>query len=141
MPPPGPRLPLLLLILLLLGAACSCGLTVTGAGEGGSCEFSVARGSELYSFDLAAPTPAHRHGVLSEDGFYKVAVNDSILWFQLCDEMLFNFDPPMCLNCEDCGGPLRCGTQCSALVSNNIGGYDVCTTIGGLSKSHISLVE
>ncbi|ONL97034.1 hypothetical protein ZEAMMB73_Zm00001d028783 [Zea mays] len=140
MPPPGPRLPLLLLILLLLGAACSCGLTVTGAGEGGSCEFSVARGSELYSFDLAAPTPAHRHGVLSEDGFYKVAVNDSILWFQLCDEMLFNFDPPMCLNCEDCGGPLRCGTQCSALVSNNIGGYDVCTTIGGLSKSHISLV-
>eukprot|EP00267_Zea_mays_P022584 XP_008647628.1 uncharacterized protein LOC100502280 isoform X1 [Zea mays] len=141
MPPPGPRLPLLLLILLLLGAACSCGLTVTGAGEGGSCEFSVARGSELYSFDLAAPTPAHRHGVLSEDGFYKVAVNDSILWFQLCDEMLFNFDPPMCLNCEDCGGPLRCGTQCSALVSNNIGGYDVCTTIGGLSKSHISLVD
>lgn len=142
MPPPGPRLPpLLLLLLLLLGAACSCGLTVTGAGEGGSCEFSVARGSELYSFDLAAPTPAHRHGVLSEDGFYKVAVNDSILWFQLCDEMLFNFDPPMCLNCEDCGGPLRCGTQCSALVSNNIGGYDVCTTIGRLSKSHISLVD
>lgn len=68
MPPPGPRLPPLLL-LLLLGAACSCGLTVTGAGEGGSCEFSVARGSELYSFDLAAPTPAHRHGVLSEDGY------------------------------------------------------------------------
>jgi len=66
MPPPGPRLPPLLL-LLLLAAACSSGLT--GGGEGGSCEFSVARGSELYSFDLAAPTPAHRHGVLSEDGY------------------------------------------------------------------------
>ncbi|XP_066388939.1 uncharacterized protein [Miscanthus floridulus] len=138
MPPPGPRLPPLLL-LLLLAAACSSGLT--GAGEGGSCEFSVERGGELYSFALEAPTPAHRHGVLSEDGFYKVAVNDSILWFQLCDEMLFNFDPPMCLNCEDCGGPSRCGTQCSALVSNYIRGYDVCTTIGSLSKSHISLVD
>ncbi|XP_066388204.1 uncharacterized protein [Miscanthus floridulus] len=120
MPPPGPRLPPLLL-LLLLAAACSSGLT--GAGEGGSCEFSVERGGELYSFALEAPTPAHRHGVLSEDGFYKVAVNDSILWFQ------------------DCGGPSRCGTQCSALVSNYIRGYDVCTTIGSLSKSHISLVD
>jgi hypothetical protein len=67
MPPPRPRLPPLLLIHLLLAAACSCGLT--GAGEGGSCEFSVERGGELYSFDLAAPTPAHRHGVLSEDGY------------------------------------------------------------------------
>jgi len=66
MPPPGPRLPPLLL-LLLLTADCSSGLT--GAGEGGSCEFSVERGGELYSFALAAPTPAHRHGVLSEDGY------------------------------------------------------------------------
>jgi len=138
MPAPGSRRPPPLLLLLLLAAACSCG--PAGAGGGGSCELSVARGGELYSFALAAPTPAHRHGVLSEDGFYKVAVNDSILWFQLCDEMLFNFDPPMCLNCEGCGGPLRCGTQCSALVSNNIGGYDVCTTLGSLSKSHLSLI-
>ncbi|RLN41577.1 uncharacterized protein C2845_PM01G12120 [Panicum miliaceum] len=137
MPAPGPRLPPPPLLLLVVAAGCSCCLA--SAGGGGSCELSVARGSELYSFALAAPTPAHRHGVLSEDGFYKVAVNDSILWFQLCDEMLFNFDPPMCLKCEDCG--LRCGTQCSALVSNNIGGYDVCTTIGSLSKSHLSLID
>ncbi|RCV45237.1 hypothetical protein SETIT_9G437800v2 [Setaria italica] len=141
-----PRLPLPpppLLLLLLFAAACSCGLAGAAGGErgGGSCDLSVERGGALYSFALAAPMPAHRHGVLSEDGFYKVAVNDSTLWFQLCDEMLFNFDPPMCLNCEDCGGPLRCGTQCSALVSNNMGGYDVCTTIGSLSKSHISLID
>ncbi|CAL4938972.1 unnamed protein product [Urochloa decumbens] len=144
MPAPGPRpppRPVLLLFILLFAAACSCGLAGAGGGGGGSCELSVTRGGALYSFALAAPTPAHRHGVLSEDGFYKVAVNDSILWFQLCDEMLFNFDPPMCLNCEDCGGPLRCGTQCSALVSNNVGGYDVCTTIGSLSESHLSLID
>ncbi|KAK3147525.1 hypothetical protein QOZ80_3BG0283440 [Eleusine coracana subsp. coracana] len=140
MPAPAPRLPL----LLLLVAACSFGLAAGGgAGEGGagSCDFSVERGGELYSFALAAPTPAHRHGVLSEDGFYKVAVNDSILWFQLCDEMIFNFDPPVCLNCEDCGGPLRCGHGCSALVSKDIGGYDVCTTIGKAANSQISLID
>jgi len=60
MPPP--------LLLLLLAAACSCG-PAGGTGGGGSCELSVARGGELYSFALAAPTPAHRHGVLSEDGY------------------------------------------------------------------------
>ncbi|KAF8721393.1 hypothetical protein HU200_023105 [Digitaria exilis] len=97
---PPRRMPPLLFLLLLLAAACCCG--IAGDGGGGSCELSVARGGELYSFALAAPTPAHRHGILSEDGFYKVTVNDSILWFQ------------------DCGGPLRCGTQCSALVSNTI---------------------
>lgn len=39
------------------------------AGGGGPCEFSVARGGKLYSFSLASPTTAHRHGVLSEDGY------------------------------------------------------------------------
>jgi hypothetical protein len=62
-----PRLPLLLLLLLLLAAACSSGLA--GAAGGGSCELSVERGGALYSFALAAPAPAHRHGVLSEDGY------------------------------------------------------------------------
>ncbi|XP_052147478.1 uncharacterized protein LOC127766482 isoform X2 [Oryza glaberrima] len=129
---------------LQLAVACGfvhliCLAAVAGGGE--PCEFSVARGGKLYSFSLASPTTAHRHGVLSEDGFYKVAVNNSVLWFQLCDQMIFNFDPPVCLNCEDCGGPQRCGTQCSALVSNNRGGYDVCTTIGRVSKSHISLID
>lgn len=59
-----------LLLLLLLAAAWSAGLICIAAGEsgGGSCELSVARGGALYNFSLAAPTPAHRHGVLSEDG-------------------------------------------------------------------------
>ncbi|TVU47414.1 hypothetical protein EJB05_07015 [Eragrostis curvula] len=145
MPAPEPRLLPPPLRLLLLAAACSFGLALGasggGAGDAGPCDFSVERGGDLYSFSLATPTLAHRHGVLSEDGFYKVAVNDSTLWFQLCDEMIFNFDPPVCLNCEDCGGPLRCGTGCSALVSNSIGGYDVCTTIGRAPDSHLSLID
>ncbi|XP_047086611.1 uncharacterized protein LOC124698135 [Lolium rigidum] len=130
-------------LLLLVAATWSLGLLCPAAGEagGGSCELSVARGGALYNFSLAAPTPAHRHGVLSEDGFYKVAMNDSVIWFQLCDQMIFNFDPPVCLRCEDCGGPLRCGTQCSALVSHYIRGYDVCTTIGRASESRISLID
>jgi hypothetical protein len=69
MPAPVPRLPPLLLLLV---AACGFGLAAGGSGgEGGagSCDFSVERGGELYSFTLAAPTPAHRHGVLSEDGY------------------------------------------------------------------------
>ncbi|KAG8096363.1 hypothetical protein GUJ93_ZPchr0013g36755 [Zizania palustris] len=130
---------------LLLAAAAAVGFgllcLVAGVGVAGPCDFSVARGGAVYSFSLASRTPARRHGVLSEDGFYKVAVNDSVLWFQLCDQMIFNFNPPVCLNCEDCGGPLRCGTQCSALVSNNHGGYDVCTTIGSVSNSDISLID
>uniref|UniRef100_A0ACD5YLZ3 Uncharacterized protein n=1 Tax=Avena sativa TaxID=4498 RepID=A0ACD5YLZ3_AVESA len=140
MPAPNPHL------LLLLAAAWSAGLFClvtgsTGESGGGSCELSVARGGALYNFSLAAPTPAHPHGVLSEDGFYKVAMNDSVIWFQLCDQMIFNFDPPLCLRCEACGGPLRCGTQCSALVSHYIRGYDVCTTIGRASESHLSLID
>ncbi|KAL6901915.1 hypothetical protein ACP4OV_004791 [Aristida adscensionis] len=148
-PPPRPRLLRLPPPLVLLAAACGFGLAAAwgggpggdDGGGGGSCELSVARGGELYSFALAAPTAAHRHGVLSEDGFYKVAVNDSILWFQLCDEMIFNFDPPACFSCEGCGGLSRCGTQCSALVSKDSRGYDGCTTIGTLSNSHISLID
>uniref|UniRef100_A0ACD5XP53 Uncharacterized protein n=1 Tax=Avena sativa TaxID=4498 RepID=A0ACD5XP53_AVESA len=134
-----------LLVLLLLAAAWSAGVFClatgsTGESGGGSCELSVEHGGALYNFSLAAPTPAHPHGVLSEDGFYKVSVNDSVIWFQLCDQMVFNFDPPVCLRCEACGGPLRCGTQCSALVSHYIRGYDVCTTIGRASESHLSLI-
>jgi hypothetical protein len=64
---PAPKLRLL---LLLVAAIWSLGLLCPAAGEagGGSCELSVARGGALYNFSLAAPTPAHRHGVLSEDG-------------------------------------------------------------------------
>lgn len=65
MPAPRPQQ-----LVLLLAAAWSLGLLRVAAAEGGGgpCELSVERGSALYNFSLAAPTPAHRHGVLSEDG-------------------------------------------------------------------------
>ncbi|KAG8063754.1 hypothetical protein GUJ93_ZPchr0003g17821 [Zizania palustris] len=34
----------------------------------GPCDFFVARRGAVYGFTLAPRTPAHRHGVLSEDG-------------------------------------------------------------------------
>ncbi|XP_057980686.1 uncharacterized protein LOC131166292 [Malania oleifera] len=105
------------------------------------CELGVVDRNRLYNYTLASPTRNFPHGVLSEDGFYRVAVNGSVLWFQLCDRMIFNHDPPKCVECLDCGGPSRCGMGCSALVSNNIGGYHVCTTIGHASNMDIDLID
>ncbi|KAJ3682865.1 hypothetical protein LUZ60_013092 [Juncus effusus] len=109
--------------------------------EAPACEFSAVQGNTLYNYSLASPSAQFPHGILSQDGFYKVAVNDSILWFQLCDQMIFNHDQPACFDCQECGGPSRCGMTCSALVSNNLGGYDVCTTIGKASNTQISLID
>ncbi|KAG8651503.1 uncharacterized protein LOC122724062 isoform X1 [Manihot esculenta] len=67
------------------------------------CQLNFVDGHKLFNFSLASPLPKFPHGVLSEDGFYKVAVNESVLWF------------------EDCGGPLHYGMECSALVTDNIG--------------------
>ncbi|XP_008804111.1 uncharacterized protein LOC103717482 isoform X1 [Phoenix dactylifera] len=108
---------------------------------GGACELSVRRRNLVYNYSLASSTSKHPHGVLSEDGFYKVAVNETLLWFQLCDQMIFNHNPPRCFGCQDCGGPSHCGMKCSALVANNIGGYHVCTTIGGLPNQNIALID
>nr|DAD28114.1 TPA_asm: hypothetical protein HUJ06_029582 [Nelumbo nucifera] len=47
------------------------------------CELSVVHRDGLYNFSLASPTQEYPHGVLSEDGFYKVAVNETVLWFQV----------------------------------------------------------
>lgn len=105
------------------------------------CRLSVLDHYNLYTFSLASPTSKFPHGVLSEDGFYKVAVNETVLWFQLCDGMIFNHDPPTCADCWDCGGPSRCGMDCSALVANNVKGYHVCTTIGRASSVDINLID
>ncbi|KAG4989841.1 hypothetical protein JHK82_032151 [Glycine max] len=86
------------------------------------CQFSFLDGKKLYNYTLSSPIRNFPHGILSEDGFYKVAVNDTTLWFQLCDGMIFNHDPPICADCWDCGGPKRCGMECNALVANNVGG-------------------
>ncbi|KAE7996558.1 hypothetical protein FH972_001271 [Carpinus fangiana] len=105
------------------------------------CELSVIDNNKLYNYSLPTPTPEFPHGVLSEDGFYKVAVNETVVWFQLCDGMIFNHDPPKCIDCGDCGGPSHCGMDCSALMVNNIGGYYVCSTIGRASSTDIKIID
>ncbi|KAL8172379.1 hypothetical protein V2J09_024183 [Rumex salicifolius] len=113
-----------------------------------ACQYGASDGNNLYSYSLASPQRRFPHGVLSEDGFYKVASNDTIIWFQvgfirshLCDGMIFSHDSPKCFDCADCGGASQCGMGCSALVSNNVGGYHVCTTIGDTSSFDINLVD
>ncbi|TXG50049.1 hypothetical protein EZV62_025924 [Acer yangbiense] len=119
------------------------------------CEYSFIENGKLYSYSLASPLREFPHGILSEDGFslflslvfliwvlfYKVAVNETVLWFQLCDGMIFNHDLPRCVGCLDCGGPSRCGSECSALVANDIEGYPVCTTIGHVSATDINVMD
>ncbi|CAK9160626.1 unnamed protein product [Ilex paraguariensis] len=105
------------------------------------CELSISDHNKLYNYSLASSIPKFPHGILSEDGFYKVAVNETVLRFQLCDAMIFNHDPPICVDCRGCGGSTHCGMGCSALVSENIEGYHVCTTIGQSSTTIINLLD
>ncbi|XWS07599.1 hypothetical protein CRYUN_Cryun41cG0003000 [Craigia yunnanensis] len=126
---------LLLLIIFLLTIQLRLNSVI------GLCEHSFIDRNNLYNFNLASPQPRFPHGVLSEDGFYKVMVNETVLWFQLCDGMIFNHDPPRCAECSDCGGPSRCGMECSALVSKNAEGYQVCTTIGHVSSTNVSVID
>ncbi|XP_027335872.1 uncharacterized protein LOC113849860 [Abrus precatorius] len=116
-------------------------LTSATATATSTCRFSFLDSNKLYNYTLSSPIPNFPHGILSEDGFYKVAVNGTTLWFQLCDGMLFNHDPPTCADCWDCGGPNRCGMECNALVANNIGGYHVCTAIGHGPKIDIDVID
>ncbi|PRQ59515.1 hypothetical protein RchiOBHm_Chr1g0371041 [Rosa chinensis] len=106
-----------------------------------NCHFSFVGDYKLYDFSLDTPIPLYPHGVQSEDGFYKVVGNKTVIWFQLCDGMIFNHDPPRCVDCSDCGGPSHCGMGCSALVAKNTGGYDVCTNIGRASSMDINIID
>ncbi|KAK1415458.1 hypothetical protein QVD17_31240 [Tagetes erecta] len=106
------------------------------------CEFSFTQQNKLYTYSLASSSDTFPHGVVSEDGYYKVSSNGTVVWFQLCDGMIFNHDPPICFDCLDCGGPSRCGMGCSALMSNTIlGGYPVCTTIGRTQSITANLID
>ncbi|KAL9332642.1 hypothetical protein ACSQ67_002252 [Phaseolus vulgaris] len=137
MPMLRPRIITIIIFTLLLPLTSA----TTTATE--PCRFSFLDGDHLYNYTLSSPIRNFPHGILSEDGiwqlcssdirfsfhicfgacrFYKVAVNETTLWFQLCDGMVFNHDPPVCADCWDCGGPNRCGTQCNALVANKVGG-------------------
>ncbi|KAK9159182.1 hypothetical protein Scep_005756 [Stephania cephalantha] len=126
-----------LLKLLLLTSI----LEIVNGGSSSCQHFGVERGDKLYNFSLTSPNSLSPHGALSEDGFYKVEVNDTLLWFQICDGMIFNHDPPRCFDCQECGGQLHCGTTCSALFAHYVGGYQVCKTIGRASSTEISLID
>ncbi|KAH6762824.1 autophagy-like protein [Perilla frutescens var. hirtella] len=105
------------------------------------CELSVTDNNNVYYYSLESPVADFPHGILSEDGHYKVAANGTVVWFQLCGSMIFNHDPPLCVGCKDCGGQSRCGMGCSALVSNKIEGYPVCTTLGQPSSTLIDVLD
>ncbi|XP_021617639.1 uncharacterized protein LOC110618725 isoform X1 [Manihot esculenta] len=51
------------------------------------------------------------------------------------------FLPNLFKNTNDCGGPLHYGMECIALVTDNIGGYDVCTAIGHVLISVTSIID
>ncbi|KAL3653444.1 hypothetical protein CASFOL_003125 [Castilleja foliolosa] len=112
---------------------------VSGDSVSTLCDLSFKEKNKVYHYSLASSVRKFPHGVLSEDGFYKVAANGTVLWFQLCGSMIFNHGPPVCLDCKDCGGPSRCGMGCSALVSNKVDGYPVCTTLGQPSSTLIDV--
>ncbi|KAL8101029.1 hypothetical protein AgCh_033056 [Apium graveolens] len=42
---------------------------------------------------------------------------------------------------KGCGGSSHCGMGCSALVSNKLGGYHVCTSVGHTSSMTIDLID
>ncbi|CAO2817006.1 unnamed protein product [Amaranthus hypochondriacus] len=106
-----------------------------------TCDYNTLEGNKIYSYSLTSPIKNLPHGILSEDGFYKIAANDTIIWFQLCDGLIFNHDPPRCVDCWDCGGPSRCGMDCSALVAKYTRGYYACTTIGRGRNFNINLTD
>ncbi|KAL7584452.1 hypothetical protein Lser_V15G44075 [Lactuca serriola] len=105
------------------------------------CEYSITHENTHYNFNLVAPSKQFPHGVLSEDGYYKVSSNGTVVWFQLCDAMIFNHDPPRCFDCWECGGSSHCGMGCSALMSNVISGYPVCITMGQTPTITIDLID
>ncbi|CAN4087473.1 unnamed protein product [Withania somnifera] len=106
-----------------------------------TCQLSFEQDNKLYNYSLTNPIPNFPHGILSEDGFYKVAANGTVLWFQLCDAMIFNHDPPTCVECGvECGGISRCGMGCSASWLTLVGGYPLCTTLGYSSSTSFELI-
>ncbi|BBN11160.1 hypothetical protein MPTK1_5g09570 [Marchantia polymorpha subsp. ruderalis] len=109
------------------------------------CSWETSSNSKSYSFNLITSV-GHNHGLRSEDGFYKISEKEAdgsvtIFWFQPCEHMKFNYDAPMCDNCESCGGPLHCGETCSALLSTSTGGFPTCTTLGFASNQSYSLIN
>ncbi|XP_051138534.1 uncharacterized protein LOC127256526 [Andrographis paniculata] len=126
-------------IILVFTATIFC--RVAGGSVPEQCELTFKDKHKVYYYSLASPVRGFPHGILSEDGFYKVAANGSVLWFQLCSSMIFNHDPPTCVDCKGCGGSSNCGMRCNALVSQRIQGYPVCTTLGQPSTTVIEVLD
>ncbi|KAF6167551.1 hypothetical protein GIB67_031752 [Kingdonia uniflora] len=55
--------------------------------------------------------------------------------------MIFNHHPPLCFDCQDCGGPSHSGMKCSTLVVNNVEGYFIYTSIGQSSSTKVSMID
>jgi len=133
------------LSILSCGRAQSC----ANMDNSDACVWAITTNGKKYSFNLASPIKDHPHGILSEDGFYKVTVKtgaaaelqETTYWFQLCEHMKFNFNPPLCQSCEECGGPDHCGETCSALQASSYPGYSVCTTLGYPGSISYSLIK
>ncbi|KAL0321814.1 UNVERIFIED_CONTAM: hypothetical protein Scaly_2477800 [Sesamum calycinum] len=56
---------------------------VTGDSVSELCELSFKDSNKVYHYSLVSPLRKIPHGILSEDGFYKVAANGTVLWFQV----------------------------------------------------------
>eukprot|EP00270_Netrium_digitus_P017011 TRINITY_DN6175_c0_g1_i3.p1 TRINITY_DN6175_c0_g1~~TRINITY_DN6175_c0_g1_i3.p1 ORF type:complete len:308 (+),score=52.52 TRINITY_DN6175_c0_g1_i3:102-1025(+) len=133
-------------LLLLLSMACArYSLAIS------PCEWSVTIDPYIYTFDLTASTTSSKHGVVNEDGFYKVVqkagvddgvARDATFWFQLCGHMKFNVHRPECYECpQSCGGVDHCGETCSALQGVAYGAYTKCTTIAKAEFTAYSLLD
>ncbi|KAG0594125.1 hypothetical protein M758_UG050100 [Ceratodon purpureus] len=110
-----------LLTVSRIGTAQSCAKFVNLD----ACEWAAITNGKKYSFNLLNPIKAYPHGILSEDGFYKVSTigEDTHYWFQAC------------------GGTKHCGETCSALMSTSYPGYSVCTALGNPGSIQYSLIN
>ncbi|KAL0303907.1 UNVERIFIED_CONTAM: hypothetical protein Sradi_6258800 [Sesamum radiatum] len=62
---------------------------VSGDSVSELCELSFKDSNKVYHYSLVSPLRKFPHGILSEDGFYKVAANGTVLWFQVIPNLEF----------------------------------------------------
>lgn len=113
------------------------------------CKFTTTANGKKYSFNLAGPIRDYPYGVINENRFYKIIDNinkgKKTYWFQLYQPMKFNYNPPYCENCGDCGGQGHCSESCSALISSSYHEtskqFHVCNILGYPKSLHYSLID
>ncbi|KAK6135750.1 hypothetical protein DH2020_030530 [Rehmannia glutinosa] len=115
-----PQFLLLVLIVTILHRVSSDSVSAL-------CELSFEDKNKVYYYSLASPVRNFPHGVLSEDGLALSALRFD------------DIQPRSSSMCRLTAGPSRCGMGCSALVSNQIEGYPICTTLGQPSGSLIDV--